>query len=282
MEPLRVGRVRYINCEPVYYGLERGLVPFPFVLVDGTPTELNDRLRGGELDVSVISALEYAVRPERYRLLPDLAIACDGAVGSVLLLSHVPVEELGARTVGLPASSMTSIYLLRLLFEDWLGIRPDARLDAPDPAAVLLIGDEALRARAKSAYPYVLDLGEAWKAWTGLPFVFAVWAVREEIHRERREDVRALHRALLASKAESCRALEDIADAVRGRVGMTREACLAYLRDQLDFDLTPRHLEGLTTFLQKLVAGGDLSSLPPLRFIDTPPSASVVCVAPRL
>jgi chorismate dehydratase len=261
--------VRYINCEPVYYGLERGLVAFPFALVDGTPTELNEHLRQGTLDVSVISALEYAVRPERYRLLPDLAIACDGPVGSVLLLSHVPVEELGGRPVGLPASSMTSIYLLRLIFEERHRVRPDARLDAPDPDAVLLIGDEALRARAKGAYPYTMDLGEAWKAWTGLPFVFAVWAVREEVHRERLDEVRALHRALLASKAESRREMERIAGAVRGRVGLTRGACLAYLRDQLSFDLTPWHLAGLTTFLGKLVTRGDLARTPPLRFIDT-------------
>ena len=131
--PLRVGRVRYINCEPVYYGLERGLVECPFALVDGTPTELNERLRLGTLDVSVISALEYAVRPEQYLLLPDLAIACDGAVGSVLLLSHAPVDQLCGKPVSLPASSMTSIYLLQLLFEECRGIRPDARLDAPDP-----------------------------------------------------------------------------------------------------------------------------------------------------
>jgi chorismate dehydratase len=266
--PLRVGRVRYINCEPVYAGLERGLAPFPFRLVDGTPTELNERLRRGGLDVSVISALEYATRPERYRLLPDLAIACDGAVGSVLLLSHAPIEALEGRTVGLPASSMTSIYLLRLLCGERYRVRPAARLQAPDPEAVLLIGDEALRARAKGAYPHVLDLGEAWKAWTGLPFVFAVWAVREAVYQRRPAEVRTLHRALLASKAESRRDLARIADAVRGRVGMTRAACLAYLRDQLSFDLTPRHVRGLVSFLEALVTRGELRRVPPLRFID--------------
>src|SRR5574337_78972 len=103
---LRLGRVRYINCEPVYYALERGLVPADCEIHDGTPAELNERLRVGDLDVSVISVMEAALRPEAYRLLPGLAIACDGAVESVLLVSERPVEELDGRSVTLSRHSL--------------------------------------------------------------------------------------------------------------------------------------------------------------------------------
>src|SRR5438094_209915 len=77
---MRVGRIGYINCYPVYGAIDRGLVPLAAELVTGTPSELNDLLAAGELDVSVVSAVEYARQARHYILLPDLAISCDGAV----------------------------------------------------------------------------------------------------------------------------------------------------------------------------------------------------------
>src|SRR5438093_13655315 len=81
----------------------------------GTPAELNDLLVAGELDVSVISAIEYARHGKELLLLPDLAISCDGPVRSVALFSKKPVSDLGSRTVLLSASSRTSVALLELL-----------------------------------------------------------------------------------------------------------------------------------------------------------------------
>ncbi len=77
---MRLGRIGYINCYPVYGAIDRGLVPLPADLVTGTPSELNDLLAAGELDVSVVSAVEYARNARDYVLLPDLAISCDGPV----------------------------------------------------------------------------------------------------------------------------------------------------------------------------------------------------------
>src|SRR6266498_3438441 len=80
---MRLGRIGYINCYPVYAGIDRGEVQLPAELVTGTPAELNDLLVAGELDVSVISAVEYARHAKDLVLLPDLAISCDGPVRSV-------------------------------------------------------------------------------------------------------------------------------------------------------------------------------------------------------
>ena len=175
---VRLGRVRYINCEPVYYALEHGLVRTDCDILDGTPAELNERLRANDLDVSVISVMEAALRPEAYLLLPELAIACDGPVESVLLLSERRIQELDGRPVALSRHSLTSVYLVKLLLEQAYHIRarflPDGT--AAPVAARLVIGDEALRLGPQ--YPQSLDLGQAWHEFTGLPFVFAVWAVR--------------------------------------------------------------------------------------------------------
>jgi len=264
---LRLGRVRYINCEPVYYALERGLVPADCEIHDGTPAELNERLRAGDLDVSVISVMEAVLRPEAYRLLPGLAIACDGAVESVLLASERPVEELDGLPVTLSRHSLTSVYLVKLLLEKAYRVRPRflAEADAAGVAARLMIGDEALRLGPR--YRNSLDLGKAWHALTGLPFVFAVWAARAEVWTSAAEDVRALHRALLAAKAYSRAHPEAMVALACERTGLPPEACRRYLRERLSFDLGPRHLEGLRTFLQLLVDAGDLPAVPSLHFI---------------
>src|SRR5881296_1440966 len=206
---MRVGRIGYINCYPVYGAIDRGLVPLAAELVTGTPSELNDLLAAGELDVSVVSAVEYARQARHYILLPDLAISCDGPVRSVALFSRRTVGQLDGRTVLLSASSRTSVALLELLCREHWHIKPkfaEARAEAQDlealaalpHEAVLVIGDAALKLAAAGTYPHRYDLGEEWKRWTGLPFVFAVWAARRLA---RSAAVQRGHQALLDSRS---------------------------------------------------------------------------------
>src|SRR5216117_3410417 len=210
---MKIGRIGYINCAPVYGAIDRGIVALPpgGELVTGTPAELNDLLIAGELDVSVISAIEYARHARDLVLLPDLAISCDGPVQSVALFSKLPVARLDQATVLLTASSRTSVALLELLCREVWHVRPrfaQARAEASDLDAlaglphdgVLVIGDPALllAARGTATYPHRVDLGDASKRWTGLPFVFAVWAARRTADPAA---VRAIHEALLAARA---------------------------------------------------------------------------------
>src|ERR687890_2330945 len=168
---MRLGRIPWINCYPIYAAVDRGLVSMPAELVTGTAAELNDLLAAGALQVSVVSAVEYARNAALYHLLPDLAITCYGAVHSVALFSRRPVEELTGRTVLLSASSRTSVLLLELLCRHRWNIAPrfaTARAEAPDLAtlaalphdAVLVIGDAALHLSSRSSYPVRTDLGE--------------------------------------------------------------------------------------------------------------------------
>lgn len=273
-EPLRLGKVAYLNCEPVYAGLEDGSTPARCTVVEGTPAALNEALMGGKVEVSVISSLAYARATGALRLLPNLAIACDGPVVSVRCFSRVPWRDLTGRRVLLTPASMTSACLLRVLLHRRFGVEPEYVAAAngeelpADVDAGLLIGDPALREASRGRFPFDLDLGEEWKAWTGLPFVFAVWAVREEVWRERAEEVRALHRALTASKTYGLARAEAISRALHARVGMTEEACLAYFRKHLSFDLSPRHLEGLRAFFALPEVRAQVGSSVPLRFID--------------
>src|SRR6185437_13807801 len=113
---VRVGRIPYINCYPVYGAIDRGVLKLDAELVDGVPTVLNRAMASGALDVSVISAVEYARDATRYLLLPDLSICSDGPVRSVVLFSKRPATELHGRRVLVSRSSMTSVALLELLF----------------------------------------------------------------------------------------------------------------------------------------------------------------------
>src|SRR3954464_7442112 len=121
---MRIGRIPYINCYPVYGAVDRGLVPLDAEIIDGVPSALNAQMANGMLDVSVISAVEYARDAARYLLLPDLAISCDGPVRSVMLFSRVPATSLGGKRVLVTRSSMTSVVLLEMLFEQVWGARP--------------------------------------------------------------------------------------------------------------------------------------------------------------
>ncbi len=258
---MRIGRIGYINCAPIYGAIDRGIVALPpgGELVTGTPSELNDLLVAGELDVSVISAIEYARHAKDLLLLPDLAISCDGPVRSVALFSRRTVGQLDGRTVLLSASSRTSVALLELLCRDVWKIKPrfaEARAEAQDldalaalpHEAVLVIGDAALQLAAAGMYPHRYDLGEEWKRWTGLPFVFAVWAARRVANADSRKTA---HESLLASRAWGLAHLDDLAADASRKTGVPVAACREYLGG-LDYAFSDRHRTALTDFLRRV------------------------------
>jgi chorismate dehydratase len=262
---MKIGRIPYINCYPVYGAIDRGLVGLDAELVDGVPTDLNRRMAGGALDISVVSAVEYARESARYLLLPDLAISCDGPVRSVMLFSTRPASDLTSRNVIVSKSSMTSVALLELLFENVWRSRPrfvpgDAEIKdvviagSHDADARLVIGDAALvlGSNHRERYPFVYDLGQTWKEWTGQPFVFAVWVA------QRTTDVKEAliaHAALITSRNWGLQHLSELAEQAHNATGVARDICAEYLSG-LDYGLSYPHLAGLTEFYRRLVERG--------------------------
>ncbi len=280
---LRIGRIPYINCYPVYGAIDRGLIPIDADLVDGVPTALNARMAAGDLDVSVVSAVEYARDSRRYLLLPDLAISCDGPVRSVMLFSKRPATDLAACKVLVSRSSMTSVALLELLFENVWRARPRflptdaeisdiARFSAEEHDARLVIGDAALlletRSRSRSArpalvpgtaegmgeYPFAYDLGEVWKEWTGLPFVFAVWVARRGVAVDAALEA---HASLIRSRDWGIANVPELARQAAAATGVPLPDCAEYLAG-LDYGLSYPHLAGLTEFYRRLVERGSV------------------------
>lgn len=268
---MRVGRIPYINCYPVYGAIDRGIVPLDGTLVDGIPSALNAQMAAGTLDLSVVSAMEYARDSRRYLLLPDLAISCDGPVRSVMLFSKRPASELTGRRVIVSRSSMTSVALVELLCEHVWRSHPEfvpgnseladiARFSDDEHDARLVIGDAALTLNeaepdgdaGEPTYRYVYDLGREWKSWTGLPFVFAVWVAQRSTSVA--DSLRA-HTSLIASRDWGLAHLDELAEQASRVTGVARPACVEYF-EGLDYGLHYEHLAGLTEFFRRLVAAG--------------------------
>ncbi|MFN2563368.1 MAG: menaquinone biosynthetic enzyme MqnA/MqnD family protein [Jatrophihabitans sp.] len=252
----RVGHIQFLNCLPIYWGLVRAGTLLDVELTKDTPDRLNDLLVAGDLDIGPISLVEYLRNASSLVLIPDIAIGSDGPVLSVNIVSQRPLSELDGRRVAMGSTSRTSVLLARMWLEQVHGVRPEYFTCPPDLTTMLLeadaavlIGDAALRAtydaprRGLSVY----DLGSAWRDWTGLPMVFAVWAARRSYAEANPGLVKDVHAAFLRSRDDALAHVDEVA-ATAARWEAFDAATLARYFRTLDFSLGPRQLEGLREF----------------------------------
>jgi chorismate dehydratase len=267
----RVGHIQFLNCLPLYWGLMRSGALLSVDLHKDTPDRLNTALVAGRLDIGPISLVEYLRHAEDLLILPDLAVGSDGPVQSVSLVSTVPPRELDGARVALGSTSRTGVLLARMLLADHLGVRPEYFTCPPDLTEMLLeaeagvlIGDAALRARHEAARRglVVTDLGQAWRDWTGLPMVFAVWAVRRRFATDHPGQVKEVHGAFLASRDLCLTEIDDAAAAAARWEPFTAAELADYFRT-LDFSLGPRQIAGLREFAARATAAGAAPPLPP-------------------
>jgi chorismate dehydratase len=259
----RIGMVNFINTAPLYEVWKRTVERPDWQVTEAVPSVLNTMLHNRELDLGFISSHEYALHPDKYRLLSDLSISATGAVGSVFLFSKKPLEELDSDRVLLSSQSQTSAYLVRIILEDFYGISPDyttgliAKHSSLDPfAGVLAIGDEALRISGSGDFPVETDLSRVWNQQTGLPFVFAVWAAREEFCKEHPDAVTEIHGELLRCLEEGRKDLRSISSLVAPRIPMPFEECFNYLSG-IEYDLDTKKRQGLSLFCEYLAKRGE-------------------------
>lgn len=273
--PIKLGRIGYLNVLPLHYPLEQGIMHGDFELVSGPPAELNILMDHGRLDLSGCSCIEYARHPEKYLIVPDLAIGSRGPVQSVLLICRTKPQDLDGASVLVSAQSHTSAALVDLLLRQHIGVSPryvtgdaTALLAAGErPEAILCIGDEALNLRRHPDYPVRMDLGEAWREWTGLPFIFGLWIASREAVRTRPEEVKAGARLLIEAKKWGQANLNRIsAVAAKGSI-LSEDEMRSYFAG-LVYDLEERELEGLRLFYRHLAEAGVIPAPPELRFLE--------------
>jgi chorismate dehydratase len=264
---MRVSAISYLNTAPLMWDFERGIASGDFETSYTVPAQCAAELAQGRADIGIIPAAAYATIPN-LAIIPGVAIASKQAVRSILLVSHKPIEEI--KTIALDNSSLTSVALTRILFEKfWGGQRmfvpapPDLNTMLASHEAALLIGDPALQVD-RSRYQ-TWDLAEEWIRFTGKPFVFAFWAVREEALAETHLDLTSIFNQSRDHGLQPAN-LDAIVRAWALKLGITGESARDYLTQSIHFYLDDDCLDGLRLFYAYAHRYGILPRMPELRF----------------
>ncbi|HEY8750290.1 MAG TPA: menaquinone biosynthesis protein [Tepidisphaeraceae bacterium] len=235
----RIGSVCFLNAKPLIYGLEDA---DDLDLKLDVPSRLLDGLLENRFDVALLPVIDYQRMPG-LRLLTAGGIGCDGPTLTVRIFSPVPIDQIA--TLAYDTDSHTSVALARVLLGEIYKTRPqfvsleDASNDRT--AARLLIGDKVI-CEEPAGFPYQLDLGEAWKLHTGLPFLFAAWMARPNV------SLGHLHARLERAKREGLQNIDRIIARFALPRGWPPDIARDYLTCHLQFDVTPRHLQAVELF----------------------------------
>ena len=274
MRPLRISAISYLNTAPLMWDFEHGEAGRDFEISYTLPSACARALQAGTADIGIIPAAAYAQIPE-LMMLPGVAIASRRPVRSILLVSRCPVDKI--RTIALDTSSMTSVALTKVLFAKWLGGGREFTAMAPDVEkmlaahdAGLVIGDPALQID-RSRY-FTLDLAEEWIRYTGKPFVFAVWAARQQALQESTSQESAPHdlaRIFQQSRDHGLEpaSLDHITHEWSPRLGLTESEIRSYLTENIYYNLDAPCLEGLQLFYRYAAEIGALPAAPKIDFL---------------
>jgi chorismate dehydratase len=251
----RIGSVPYLNARPLIYGIEDKVTLC-------TPARLAELMFRKQFHAGLVPVAEVLLH-DQYDVIDGIAIASRGPVASVFLAHREPIEKL--KRIAIDPASRTSVWLLRVLLKVGYHIEPEfyprpsgAKLSEHE--AMMLIGDEAIWYATRNGTQPVWDLGEAWAELTGLPFVFAAWAVqRNGGHRP------PLQQMLLRAKANGLAHIEEI---VQDSTEATPEFLHGYYTRNVCYELGVTEKQGLLRFQQYLKDLGLIGKAHDLRYIS--------------
>lgn len=237
-------RIPYANAAP-FYALWNDA---PFAVRNLPPRELGREAEAGGVDLGLMAVGDFLRLRDRFELLAPMGVAARGAVQSVLLFSRRPAGALAGANISVSPETSTSIRLLRLLLDARRGLEGVRYIRGLDPGqsdALLVIGDRAMRMRSRppEGFSHLLDLGADWLEWTGLSFVYAVWAVRTALEPALKRELAGFLDASLAA------GLANLSEVARAQTepGWTPEETESYLR-RFHYRLGAEDLEGMARF----------------------------------
>ncbi len=276
---LRIGKIRYLNGLPFYFGLaeilkEKDMTP-EVSFFESYPVAINQAMEKGAIDLAPVSSLEYLRHQDDYLLLPDLAIGTRLFARSVLLISKKKIEQLDRTAIALSRESLSSAGLLRILLKRKYGHRNAFDLTEQDPeamlqkySAALVIGDAALFCQPKELV-YKYDLGELWQSWTGKPFVFALWAARKDFSETNEGALKAFHGILKENLSKNLADPKSLLKRALGIAPSDKQFCqiLGYLVN-LQYALNADMKEGVSRFFELAHEEGLGPAPKPLEFFE--------------
>ena len=262
MDGLRLASVPYVNAEPLTWGFVQGPYREICSIVHAAPSRISHLLMEGDADVGLIPSIEYQ-RLEGVQLLPYVCIASKRRARSVLLVSRMPLDAVGS--VALDPASRTSAALLKVIMAHrgrrdviYKEQTPPLKEMLREHDAAMLIGDAALT--ADTADLLVLDLAAEWHAITGLPFVFALWAVRRGV------SIPDGLRPFLESRQMGVANIPAIAGAAAARLRLPAETIEEYLRVNIHYHLGSEEARGLDLFFRQAHELGLIPGRRPIQF----------------
>jgi len=264
MPPIRLASVPFVNADPLTWGFRRGGFGAAFAMTYHVPSRIADLIHAADVDIGLIPVIEYQ-RVPGLQVFPHLCVASKRHARSVLLVSRVSMTAI--RSIALDVNSRTSVALLKTILE-YRRIR-DVSFAVQEPSipamlkqhdAALIIGDPALTCDTSGLT--VWDLGEEWAKITGLPFVFAVWAMREGTALSA-----GLH-PFLESRREGLAHIETIAREAAPRLGLAPASVECYLRSNIHYELGPEELRGLDLFFRQANELGLVPGRRPIRSLE--------------
>ncbi|HEX6880749.1 MAG TPA: menaquinone biosynthesis protein [Terriglobales bacterium] len=278
MRPLRISAISFLNTAPLMWDFEHEPtteLTNNFEISYTVPSACARALANGTADIGIIPVFTYAQIPNLV-VVPDVAIASRGRVRSIVLVSKKPLEDL--ETVAADTSSRTSVALAEVMLQKWYGgkrhfvpMEPDLTTMLDKCDAALIIGDPALlieTAAIKVNGAQVYDLAELWVKHTGNPFVFAVWAVREDSLRDCKPglDVAGIFQR---SRDRGMRpeSIAAISHDWAPRLGLSAGSISNYLRENIHYYLDAACLNGLTSFFQYSRDCGLIEKVPEITYL---------------
>ena len=264
MQEVRIVSVPFVNARPLTWGFSGAPYRDFFRLRYAPPARIADLLRSGQADVGLIPSIEFQALPG-VDLLPQIGISSKRRVRSVFLASRVPIERI--RSVALDQNSRTSVALLKILLWQrgvrdaaWRPAAPSLKEMLRDHDAALVIGDAALGADTSGLF--VHDLAAEWFAMTGLPFVFALWAVRAGAV------IPDGVRPFLESRRIGLANIPAIALQAGQDLGLPADSIVSYLRTNIHFYLGSEERRGLELFYRMALERGIVADRRPVGFRD--------------
>ena len=267
----RLGHIAFLNVLPLTYALAHGAAQGMDIL-RATPAQLNGRLEARNLDVSGVSSITYARHADDLLILPDVCIASDGDVRSVLLVSRVPAENIGARRVLLSDKSASSHALLEIILRRAYDAAPQYETRALTPedpvpegaAGALFIGDDALELYHHPPDGiYIYDLAREWKQMTGARMVFGIWAAARTFAAAHPAELEMVH-GRIAAAFEGWDAVKDaaITEVLAHDGRFTRAQLTEYLGSAVVWQLDEATLAGLRLFYRYAAEDGLIARAP--------------------
>src|SRR5215475_13780661 len=258
---MRIAASTYLNSAPLVYSFTQGFLRQRYDFIgDEAPSRCAEMLRTGDCEIALIPVIELQRIPG-LRIVPEIAVASKKRVRSVLIASRRPLEEV--RRLTLDPASRPSQTLVKILFLRRYGFLPECAERALGPLvevrnlfdtadAALVIGDPAMRleSSARGLDLKIYDLAEEWRAMTGLPFVFAVWAAREDFCAggSGLPGMSGISDDFIAAKREGVDQIERIATQYAAELELPRSELLDYLSRNVNYDLDDENLLGMATY----------------------------------